>query len=153
MLQAVVDEEIDAARRRLLERRCDGTGVHGQPCPDGIGFDPENVLSIPEQGKTVLRLARARGSCEEDGERVQKSAIGSSKTRARLGREQPASALRGLPAVAQPLRKNKLAQRQSYGGQPSLREGWCRGEDSNFHNLAVTRPSSVRVYQFRHHGK
>jgi len=25
-------------------------------------------------------------------------------------------------------------------------------DDLNFHNLAVTRPSSVRVYQFRHHG-
>ena len=30
---------------------------------------------------------------------------------------------------------------------------WCRGEDLNFHRIAPTRPSSVRVYQFRHHGK
>lgn len=29
---------------------------------------------------------------------------------------------------------------------------WCRGEDSNLHRIAPTRPSSVRVYQFHHHG-
>ena len=29
---------------------------------------------------------------------------------------------------------------------------WCRGEDSNLHILADSRPSSVRVYQFHHHG-
>ena len=30
---------------------------------------------------------------------------------------------------------------------------WCPGEDSNFHRIAPTRPSSVRVYQFRHLGE
>ena len=29
---------------------------------------------------------------------------------------------------------------------------WCRGEDLNLHNLAVTGPSSLRVCQFRHPG-
>ena len=29
---------------------------------------------------------------------------------------------------------------------------WCPGEDSNFHRINPTRPSSVRVYQFRHLG-
>jgi len=29
---------------------------------------------------------------------------------------------------------------------------WCPGEDSNFHGIAPTRPSSVRVYQFHHLG-
>gem|GEM_PF-3581074 len=29
---------------------------------------------------------------------------------------------------------------------------WCPGEDSNLHRIAPTRPSSVRVYQFRHLG-
>ena len=39
--------------------------------------------------------------------------------------------------------------------QPTARScgRWCRGEDSNLHILTDTRPSSVRVYQFRHHGK
>jgi hypothetical protein len=36
---------------------------------------------------------------------------------------------------------------------PALRgDEWCPGEDSNLHRIAPTRPSSVRVYQFRHLG-
>ena len=27
---------------------------------------------------------------------------------------------------------------------------WCGREDSNFHGLSATRPSTWRVYQFRH---
>ena len=34
----------------------------------------------------------------------------------------------------------------------SIKPVWCRGEDSNLHILADSCPSSMRVYQFRHHG-
>ncbi len=27
---------------------------------------------------------------------------------------------------------------------------WCRREDSNFHGISPTWPSTMRVYQFRH---
>jgi hypothetical protein len=30
------------------------------------------------------------------------------------------------------------------------RENWCGREDSNFHGLAATATSTLRVYQFRH---
>src|SRR3954471_14997661 len=29
-------------------------------------------------------------------------------------------------------------------------EAWCGREDSNFHGLSATAPSTLRVYQFRH---
>lgn len=43
-------------------------------------------------------------------------------------------------------------EKKAEGQYASALQLWCRGEDSNFHVLADTRPSSVRVYQFRHHG-
>ncbi len=32
-------------------------------------------------------------------------------------------------------------------------KGWCRRPDSNRHGYYPTRPSTVRVYQFRHFGR
>ena len=32
-------------------------------------------------------------------------------------------------------------------------ESWCGREDSNFHSLTGTAPSTLRVYQFRHDRK
>ena len=41
---------------------------------------------------------------------------------------------------------NKLGNQ----GFPGVPESWCGREDSNFHDIAITATSTLRVYQFRH---
>ena len=58
----------------------------------------------------------------------------------------------GLPAVAPPERKELLPQGQSYGGQPSQSEGWCRRRDSNPHTrrYVLLRHACLPIPPLRH---
>ena len=49
-------------------------------------------------------------------------------------------------------RKDRCTPTPYDGIADARRPGWCPGRDSNPYNLAVTSPSSWRVYQFHHLG-
>jgi hypothetical protein len=62
--------------------------------------------------------------------------------------ERPEAGLAGREAKPRSARSGK--EEGGPRGKHGFPRAKCAGEDLNLHDLAATRPSTLRVYQFRH---
>ncbi len=120
-----------------------GDGLAGGGHPRRIG-EREIALGGERLGRHHLELAGPGTAMEVQG--VVAKAVGHGDLPARRGPGHSTPRCWRQQALSRPVVRNRWVVEDESRESGS----WCGREDSNFHGVAPTSPSSWRVYQFRH---